>query len=189
MTRVASDGPRDGTRLGPLEVRLRPLLRRVPSRLLRVVPFGRPLLRVRDSGRASTFDRRRHDVDEVVSIETYLLQIRDEQGPSVSVFFGRDEAMRIDCLPTDPHLHYHVTSSMLHGAGDQRVYFEEVDMASQLARAEHELRRNLAFSLHLDRRRSVRRHVVDRVALDPAIDAAVDHLDHLADASTPGSSG
>ena len=126
--------------------------------------------------RPDTDDHRSITVPEPYRLVTYWLRVGEDEGPAASLFLGRDEILRLDCLAASPHVHYGVAEARHREPCEPRVYFPPGDMQAQIDRAVHELRHNVGFCTGLHRRRSIRRAPIDPTAFDRAADELGDHF-------------
>lgn len=137
-----------------------------PHRVLFRLPrwLAIPLLARRDPNLQELSGSRAWQVDDRIQVLAHWIDFRGDSGPGTIAMIDGEEILRIDFLDRDPHVHYCVAESRYrHGHG--RVWVADRDVESLIDRAQWELERNLAFSLHLHRRRSIQRHRPDSTVL------------------------
>jgi len=144
--------------------------RRLPPSFRRLLPsrIAVPVLNDLAWPRPMTSDDHWIDVPVPYRLVAYWVLVGDDEGPAASLFRGREEILRVDCLRSSPHVHYGVAESRHRAPFEPRVYFPAGGMEEQIDRAVHELRRNVAYCTGLDRRREVRRTPVDPDAFQRA---------------------
>ncbi len=149
--------------------RLRPVLDRVPTRLVRRLPaaVAVPWLAHGRGARRHVVDVRSVPVPPPFRLETYWLRSRTgSTGPAASLWVGGEELLRIDGLRGDCHVHYDLAGSRARGAANlsARRRLADDDIAGWAA---DELRLNLRYSISLQRR-ALRRLSLEREVLDEA---------------------
>ena len=87
-----------------------------------------------------------------VELTVYWLDRPDALGPSASLYWKRQELLRMDLHETNPHVHYGLAQSRLWRAGGERIYIPEASIEARADFAAYQINRNLAwcFANHPD---------------------------------------
>ena len=146
---------------GALRRLARRVWRRLPTWVIVLVPLPRARTR---AGSPSVEDVTGIPVQPEVRLDVYWLKPPFGPGPAASLYAGRHEIMRLDCLGGERgHMHLGIADShRLAPGATPRLYFPPGTVAEHVERAAIELERNAPFAAATSLRRDVR-----ALALDP----------------------
>ena len=146
---------------GPLRRLARRVWRRLPTWLVVLSPLPRARTR---AASPNIEDVTSIPVQPGVRLDVYWLKPPFGPGPAASLYAGRHEIMRLDCLGGEHgHMHLGIADSQRLAPGAApRLYFCPGTVADHVERAAFDLERNAPFAAATSLRRDVR-----AVALDP----------------------
>lgn len=170
----------DASRFLPVEgaIVARSRIRSVLWRFGRALPrrWGVPLLNRLALPRRATHHHTDVAVPAPFRLDVYVLTDRHgDRGPAASLWLGREEVLRLDCLSRRPHLHYGLGESRWLGASGTSIQLPATTTDEAVQRVGFELATNLPWALATSYRRSHRRlaATLDRDAFARAADEMV----------------
>jgi hypothetical protein len=132
---------------------LRPVLRALRAVNAAVIAF----LAGRSGGRASIADVRACRFGDGFEARAYRLETPTDRGTACSVFWGRQELLRLDLLIGNPHIHFGLAQGRLLGGAAARVSIDEADRRRLIERAVYELQHNFGYCVMNHPSRRLRR--------------------------------
>ena len=107
----------------------------------------------------------RYEVQPGVQIDAYWKAIRKWRGPWLSLFVHGDEVLRFDCFG-DGDGHYHVGFYAPWTTVDNKIFFYESTVESQIERTIYALKTNLDYYLQRNPNRKIRNIKIDQARLE-----------------------
>ena len=122
----------------------------------------------------------RYEVQQDVHVDIYWKAIPRWTGPSVSFYVYGAEVLRFDCFG-QVNGHYHVDFHSPWATQNNKLYFYERTLESQIERTLYELKTNLGFYLQRNPNRKVRNIEIDQEKLHGVCEKIRGSMYHLLD--------